>query len=85
MSFSVSFVGKPDAIKRKLAAESERLTGQSKAEFDAVRPALETILDQNVGDGVVQLNANGHASFTNDIKNYGNCNVEIRMLGKLAE
>ena len=41
MSFSVSFIGKPESIKRKLAETSAELTGQSKAEFDAVKPALE--------------------------------------------
>lgn len=45
MSFSVSFFGKPDAVKRALARESERLTGVSKEEFDAVRPAIETVID----------------------------------------
>jgi hypothetical protein len=85
MSFSVSFIGKPDAIKRKLAEESARLTSQSKAEFDAVKPALETILDQQVGNGVVQLDANGHASFTDGVKTHGTCNVSVKTLGQIAE
>lgn len=86
MSFSVQVVGKPDAIKRTLDAESARLTGQSKEEFDAVRPALDTILDQQVANGIVQLNANGHASFSNGEKTFGNVQVEIKPLGyQLAE
>ena len=97
MSFSVSFIGKPDAIKRKLEAESARLTDQSKAEFDAIKPALEAVLDQNVGNGVLQLNANGHASFTQReidgsappafevVKTYGSCSVEVKTLGQIAE
>jgi len=85
MSFSVYLIGKPEAIKRKLAEQSESLTGQSKAEFDAVKPALETILDQQVGNGVVQLNAHGHACFVGEEKTYGNCGVEVRALGQLAE
>lgn len=86
MSFSVTFIGKPDAIKRKLAEESARLTDQSKIEFDAVKPALDTILDQQVGNGVVHLNANGHASFTDGVKTYGNCQIEVRALNaQLAE
>lgn len=85
MSFSVSFIGKPDAIKRKLAEESARLTDQSKTEFDAIKPALETILDQQVGNGVVHLHANGHATFTNGAKTYGNCSVDIKSIGLLAE
>lgn len=96
MSFSVTFIGKPAAIKRKLEEESARLTGQSKAEFDAVRPALDTILDQNVGNSVVQLHANGHATFEQrppqadaeslvPVKTFGSCNVDVKVLGQLAE
>lgn len=89
MSFSVSFIGKPDAIKRKLNEESERLTEQSKAEFDAIKPALETLLDQQVNNGVVHLSANGHATFAKADpaaeKTYGSCGVEIKTLGQLAE
>lgn len=85
MSYSVQFVGKPEAIKRKLDEPSQILTGQSKEEFDAAKPAIETLLDQNVGNGVVQLYANGHASFENGVKTFGQCTVEIKTLGQLAE
>jgi hypothetical protein len=85
LSFSITVIGKPDAIKRKLAEESARLKDQSKTEFDAVRPALETILDQQVGNGVVSLSANGHASFSDGLKTYGNCSVEVKTLGMIAE
>lgn len=86
MSFSITVIGKPDAIKRKLAEESQRLKDQSKAEFDAIKPALETILDQQVGNGVVQVTANGHATFDLDgRKTYGNCNVDVKVLGQIAE
>jgi fructose-1-phosphate kinase PfkB-like protein len=86
MSFSVSFIGKPDAIKRKLAETSACLTHQSKTEFDALKPALDTILDQQVGNGVVSLNANGHATFdAGGVKTYGNCSVDVKTLGQIAE
>lgn len=85
MSFSVTFIGKPEAIKRKLAEESARLTDQSKAEFDALKPALETILDQQVGGHAVSLHANGHASFASGVKTYGTCQVEVKSLGQIAE
>jgi hypothetical protein len=85
MSFSVTFVGKPEGIKRKLAEESERLTGQSKTEFDAVKAALEMILDQQVGNGAVYLNANGHASFADGVKTYGSVSVQVKTLGQIAE
>lgn len=82
MSFSVTFVGKPEAIKRTLAEHSEILKDQSKTEFDAVRPALDTILDQQVDNGAIHLSANGHASFTNGVKTYGSCSVEVKTLGR---
>lgn len=88
MGFSVNFIGKPEVIKRKLAEESERLTGQNKVEFDAVKPALDILLDQQVNNGIVQLNANGHATITGDgghLKTYGTCGVELKSLGQLAE
>ena len=85
MSFSVTFVGKPEAVKRKLAEHSQVLRDQSKTEFDAIVPSLEMILDQNVGNGVVRLDANGHASFAEGTKTSGTCQVQVSVLGQLAE
>ena len=85
MSWSIHVIGKPEAIKRRLDEESERLTGQSKEEFDAVKPALATIMDQQVGNGVVKLSANGHATFTDGAKTYGQCNVQVETIGQLVE
>lgn len=84
MSFSVTFIGKPEAIKRALIDYSGKMSGQSKEEFDTVLPALEMILDQNVNNGVVKLDANGHATFTDSIKTYGNCNASVTVLGQVA-
>lgn len=82
MSFSISVMGKTDAIKRRLAEESGRLTGQSKAEFDAVVPAIERVLDQQVGNGIIHVSASGHATFNADgVKTYGNCNLEVKPVG----
>lgn len=80
MSWSLSFVGKPENIKRKLNEMSASLTGQSKAEFDEAKPALDTLLDLNVAQaGFVQLDANGHANFTPEgVKTYGNCGANLR-------
>jgi len=89
MSFSITVVGKVAAIKRKLDAESARLTGQSKTEFDAVKPAIEIILDQNVSpmsDDALRVDANGHASFdAAGTKTQGSCQVTIARLGQMAE
>ena len=85
MSYSITVVGKAEAIKRRLQKHSTELSGQSKAEFDDVLPALETILDQNVGNYCLRLDANGHASFTDGKKIYGQCAVSVSNIGMLAE
>jgi hypothetical protein len=77
MSYSVTFKGTPEEIKAKLAETSASLTDQSKVEFDAVKPALETILDQEQGNGLVLLEAYGHASFTDGQRTSSNCRVNI--------
>jgi len=84
MSFSVTLIGKPEAIKRALTKHSVGLSGQSKEEFDTVLPALQTILDQNVNNGIVKLDANGHATFADGVKAYGNCNASVTVLGPIA-
>jgi hypothetical protein len=85
MSWSINVIGKPEAVKRALARQSEQLTGQSKEEFDAAKPAIETLLDQNIENGVVQLDANGHASLADGAKTYGTCSVSLKTLGQIVE
>ena len=87
MSFSVSFTGKPEAIKRKLDEVSAGLSGLNKEEFDAIKPALQTILDQEIANGLIRLDASGHSTFgtelgvTGRVKQYGNCSVSVSPLG----
>lgn len=91
MSFSVSYVGSPEAIKSKLNAHSLTLTGQSKMEFDAVLPSVCTIIDQNVSKPPIKLAleviVNGHANFDPLMreKQSGSCSVTVRTAGVLAE
>jgi len=79
MSFSVTVKGTPADVKAKLLEESGRLTDQSKEEFDAILPAMNTILDQQVGVTSVTLEANGHASFAAGEKTYGQAQVSIKV------
>lgn len=82
MSFSIALLGTPGGIKKKLDEESARLTGNSKAEFDAVKPAIEAILEQQVGNGLINIRANGHAIFDGaGAKTYGNCVVHVEPTG----
>jgi hypothetical protein len=76
MSWSVRFIGKPENVIGALDKHSETLTGQSKAEFDEAKPALQTLVRQHVGQ-LVDLSANGHATFTNGEKSFGNCGVTL--------
>ena len=90
MSWSINVIGKPDAIKRALARQSETLTGESKREFDEARPAIETLLDQNMSaEGAcpyaICLDANGHGSSREGKKLYGACSVSIKTLGQMVE
>lgn len=88
MSYSVSLIGSPEGIKRRLRQHSEVLTDQSKREFDDVLPALETIVDQNsnVESKVcLRLEAHGHAYFNGGVKQYGNCTVKVEPIGVLVE
>lgn len=77
MSWSLSVIGTPDAVKRALADYSDALAGPSKQEFDEAKPALETLVGQNVGTQAVKLVASGHASFEGDQKTSGNCSAVI--------
>lgn len=78
MSFSVKFTGTPAQIKEHIASEASALSGQSQKEFVAVRPALETLLDQNMGGGKLTLVASGHATFENEQRVTGRVRVELR-------
>ena len=91
MSYAISVIGTIDGIKRTIEEHSARLTDQSKRELDDVKPALFSILDQNVGsysgtERVFAFDANGHASIdANGVKTYGNGTVSLKELGSLAK
>lgn len=83
MSWSISLLGTPDKVKEKLMAESARLTGLSKQEFDEALPHLTGLVDQIVCDQqppLVEFNGNGHASFKEGRKIDGNLSVSIKRL-----
>lgn len=89
MSWSISGIGKVEALKRLLQKNSEQLTGQSKTEFDEARPHIEALLDQNVNGAypafAMKLEANGHGSFEGGKKTYGSCQVTLLSMGQLIE
>jgi hypothetical protein len=77
MSWSVQFIGKPENVVAALDKHSESLTGQSKQEFDEAKPALATIVQQNVGGPLVHVEANGHATFSDGTKTFASCSVKV--------
>jgi hypothetical protein len=87
MSWSNSWIGRRKGIKAAIAEFGARLTGNSKTEFDAARPAIEALVDLNTnteGDPVVLVEANGHAYHDADGKGYSQTQVTIKALGALA-
>lgn len=81
MSWSFNAIGKPESFPQFFDGESARLTGDSKAEFDAARPHLAGLiaLNSNANATVtLQVNANGHASKKDGAVTYQTCVVEIK-------
>lgn len=84
MSWYVSFIGKPENIVNALDAESLRLTGTSKEEFDEALPHLKGIISQNVNEDhqpCLRLNASGSAyTNPNNNKKVSSCTATIEIL-----
>lgn len=83
MSWSLTLVGTPDKFPKAFDDFSAGLTGDSKAEFDAARPALETLVGLNVNKATpqaVRLSANGHAYKNNGELAYSSCSVDLKPL-----
>lgn len=72
MSWSVSFIGNPEKVAEALRAESEKLSGQSKVEYDAVAGSLAALVLENFNRGegqqdpIVRLEAAGHGHAAGD-------------------
>ena len=61
MSWSVQFIGKPEKVIEALNAQSNTLSGESKAEYDNALPHLTALVGENFGLNLaVKLSANGH-------------------------
>lgn len=65
MSWSVGFIGKAANVAAALAAASDKMSGQSKDEYDSVKDSLVNLVQKNFsspgnyGPQVVKINANG--------------------------
>jgi hypothetical protein len=77
MSWSVSFTGQADEILQQLQEASANLTDRSKEEYDEVLPALKALVQANTTGRTVSLQANGHATFSDDKKTGSECRVTL--------
>jgi len=69
MSWSIVFTGTPDEIVAALDDHSNKITGQSKVEYDAAKPHMSALVAENFaaeGSGynppTLILEASGHGS-----------------------
>lgn len=67
MSWSISLIGKPNKVVEALNANSAKLDGQSKVEFDDALPHLVALANQNFESDeqytpLIKLDANGHGT-----------------------
>jgi len=68
MSWNITIIGKPENVSTALSAESEKISGQSKIEYDAALPHLQALVKETFGDNtpLVKLEASGHGMATAD-------------------
>ena len=86
MSWAITKVGKPEALKRAINAEVEKYTGLSKEEFSQAAPCLMGLLDMAPAASAVSLNASGYGRTDPNGKFVPDgLYVEIKVLGVMAE
>ena len=63
MSWSVQFIGKPEKVVEALTEQSEKISGESKVEYDTALPHLIALVKENFGSGyAIKLVASGRGS-----------------------
>ena len=83
MSWSFQGIGKPESFPKALDEHGEKLTGDSKAEFEAVKPHLTALIGMNANANCLSLSASGSVSKKDGVVTYSSCNVELKQLGRL--
>lgn len=81
MSWSVSFIGKSENVIKALEAESEKLSGQSKIEYDGALPHLVGLVKENFGmvNQLFKVNASGHGYASNGEQINRQCTVNVEV------
>jgi hypothetical protein len=81
MSWSISFIGKPEKVVEALEAHSDKLTDYSKVEYDKILPSLVNVVQQNFGfDYLVKLEASGHGHIENGVPKNSQCKVHLDLM-----
>jgi hypothetical protein len=86
MSWAITKVGKPEALKRAIDASVEQYSGQSREEFAQAAPCLMGLLDMAPAASAISLNASGYGRTDPNGKFVPDgLNVEIKVLGVMVE
>lgn len=82
MSWSVTFIGKPENVATALEQQSEKMDGQSKVEYDAALPHFVALVKENFGANppVVKIAASGHGYAENGEQKNRQCAVNIELI-----
>jgi hypothetical protein len=67
MSWSITFIGKPENVANALEEQSTKLEGQSKVEYDSALPHMVALVKENFGtdEPIIKIAANGHGYSAN--------------------
>ena len=81
MSWSISFIGTPEKVANALQEQSEKLSGQSKVEYDSALPSLVGLVKENFGNQnqLLKVNASGHGTATNGEQTNRQCTASIEV------
>lgn len=73
MSWNINFTGKAEKVVEAMKAEAEKLSGQSREEYESALPHLVGLVEQNVAVGgnpeypkMIVIQASGHGSKNKD-------------------
>lgn len=80
MSWNVQFIGKPEKVVEALNGHSEKLSGDSKTEYDKALPNLVSLCEQNFGntEQCLKVVAAGHGWIKDGVPQHSNltCSIE---------
>ena len=81
MSWSISFIGKPENVAKALNEHSDKLDGQSKLEYINALPNIIGIVSENFGnqDQLLKVTASGHGYAVNGEQKQRQCSVNVEV------